>query len=979
MIQPLKAGLCFGLLFAASLSPALAEQPVAQPAASPSVSSPAAGESMQLYLVVHDKHDRPVLDLKPEELALTDDGSPAKLDNLQLVNSRKPATNLVTFVFDSFPPQKDAHPKKPSAKIENARDAALKILSLLNESGFQFSVFNIDSRLHLQQGFTSDLTAVETAINAVTGPAAARDKKSAAKAEKDLISVALSGVDASGRPVAARERLLAQSSYAALRNATRIAQDRRISPSLASLTALVQAQQDINQRKTILYLSAMDQATINDIARQAINSIIGSANQAGVNIDVVDCLSLGPHGSRIKMLDPNSQGALVALNTLQMAGGSISIPPDAGDLEVTEDAPVNADLQRLAVATGGTYLNGDGQRKSLQQITDDMTSYYQASFVPRMNGYDGKFHPLVVKPIRTGLKIRTQTGYLALPPPAADGSRPEPFELPLLKLLSQAPLPAQLPFRAAVLDLGSSADGSRGVLAIELPVANLSVERDANSSSSLAHVTMIAEIKDQTGAVAAHFSSNAPERFTLRSGAAGSAQVLSLQRHFILPPGKYTLQVLLVDTASGKAGAQSILFEISTNTAAPSLSNLVLVRRADPVPANDDGAGDPLFTGKTRVTPNISGSLPSGDTNAAIFFAAHIDTQSSQPARLQISVLHDGNILGGKPAIDRQINGEEYFTYLTSLGINHPTDGAYQIEALLTQGGKTATSFANFTLSGTASADDDPPGSSPSLESVARPAGPLDITVSANPDLRPPAEELKSLLADAAQYANNYWDSLPNFTCEDVTERFVGSAGSSKWEHTDTLTGELTYYDHQEDWQFRESEKHHRKSHDSASDSEKGISSAGIFGSVIRGLFRPASKAEIEWTESGTLRGGVVQVFKYRVARENSNLSLRVGPTEVITVGYHGMVYIDSATHSVRRITESADDVPRTFPIRAALLTADYDYVAIGGQQYLVPIGAQVILRKGRHEMDLNQIRFRNFHRFRSSAKILSVEPETQH
>ncbi len=976
MIPHLKAGLCFGLLLAASLPPAPAEQPL-EPA---SVSSPAADEAMQLYLVVHDKHDRPVLDLKPEDLALTDDGSPAKLDNLQLVNSRKPATNLVTFVFDPFPPLKDTHPKKPSAKIENARDAALKILSLLSESGFQFSVFNIDSRLHLQQGFTSDLAAVETAINAATGPAAARDKKSAARAEKDLISVALSGVDASGRPVSARERLLAQSSYAALRNATRIAQDRHISPSLSSLTALVQAQQDINQRKTILYLSAMDQATINDVARQAIASIIGSANQAGVNIDVVDCLSLGPHGSRIKLLDPNSQGALVALNTISVGGGgSISIPPDASDLEVTEDAPVNADLQRLAVATGGTYLNGDGQRKSLQQITDDMTSYYQASFVPKMNGYDGRFHPLVVKPVRTGLKIRTQTGYLALPPPAADGSRPEPFELPLLKFLSQEPLPAQLPFRAAVLDLGSSADGNRGVLAIELPASNLSVERDANSSSSLAHVTMIAEIKDQTGTVAAHFSSNAPQRFTLISGAAGSSQVISLQRHFILPPGKYTLQVLLVDTASGKAGAQSIPFEIAANTAAPSLSNLVLVRRSDPVPANSDGAGDPLFTGKARVTPNISGSLPSGDSNAAIFFAGHIDPQSSQPARLQISVMHDGNILGGKPAIDRQVSGEEYFSFLTGLGINHPTDGPYQIEALLTQGGKTATSIANFTLSGTASADDDPPGASPSLESVARPAGPLDISVSTNSDLRPPAAELKTLLADAAEFAAKYWDSLPNFTCQDVTERFVGAAGSSKWEHTDTLTGELTYYDHQEDWQFRESEKHHRKSHDSASDTEQGISSAGIFGSVIRGLFRPASKAEIEWTESGTLAGGVVQVFKYRVAKENSNLSLRVGPTEVITVGYHGMVYIDSATHSVRRITESADDVPRTFPIRAALVTADYDYVAIGGQQYLVPIGAQVILRKGRHEMDLNQIRFRNFHRFRTSAKILSVEPEPQH
>ena len=961
-----------GAILAASLSPLAAQQ---APAASPSA-SPAAADPMQLYLVVHDRHDKPLLDLKADELKVTDDGSPLSLQNFQFINRQKQSANLVTFVFDPFPVEKGKQPPKNSSRMGNAHDAALKILSLLSESGFEFSVFNIDSRLHLQQPFTSDLNAVEKAINSATGPLATRDKKEASAAEKAVLSVALDGVDASGKHVDARDRLLAQSIYSALRNSTRIAQDRHIAPSLPSILALVQAQQDLTGRKTIIYLSSLQQAQIDDAARQAMLSIIGSANQAGIGIDIVDGTALGPHGSHIKMLDPNSQGALTALNTISIGGGgSISIPPDASDLEVTEDAPVNADLQHLALATGGTYINGDSQRKSLQQLIGDMTSYYEASFVPRMNGYDGKFHPLAVTSTRSGLKIRTQSGYLALPPPAADGSRPQAFELPLLKYLSQSPLPAQLPFRAAVLNLGGSADGNRAVLAVELPVEGLNLQSDANSPSSLAHVAMIADIKDQYGTVAAHFSSNTPHRVTLHGAAAGSSHLISLQRHFILPPGNYTLQVLLVDTDSGKAGAQSIPFTIANDPGTPSLSNIVLVRRADPIPTAASDPTDPLLDARKRITPNISGALPSGNANLALFFAAHVNPHAPQPAKLRIAILRDGQILGGAPAIDREVNGEEYFSYLTSLGISHPADGAYQVEAVLTQDGKTARAETTFTLSNVASVDDDSTGPKISLESISRPAGPLAINVSPNTEQRPPTAEISALLADASQYSSDYWESLPNFMCQQITDRFVNSNGNSKWRHIDTLTGQLTYFDHQEDWQFQESQRNHRTSHDSNSYTEHGISGAGIFGGVIRGLFRPASKAEITWYQTGTLGDDTVQIFKYRVAKKNSNLGLRVGPTELAVVGYHGLIFIDSATHGVRRITETADDVPRRFPIREALVSADYDYVTIGSQQYLVPIGAQVILRKGRRLIELNQIRFRDFHRFRSSMKILTSMP----
>ena len=311
-------------------------------------------------------------------------------------------------------------------------------------------------------------------------------------------------------------------------------------------------------------------------------------------------------------------------------------------------------------------------------------------------------------------------------------------------------------------------------------------------------------------------------------------------------------------------------------------------------------------------------------------------------------------------------------------------DGSYKVAVLTSPGGKIGgppggmapEPGASLALIG-AEGEGTPPEGFPSVETLSRPDGPLDITAAANANQRPSDDEIKTLLAEAEQSANSYWDSLPNFTCRQVTQRFAGSGRGNKWEEVDTVTGRLDYYDRQEEWEFLEYEKNHKKSHESNPDIANGISGYGIFGDVIRGLFRPSAKPEISWFETDTLGDRSVQVFKYSIAKENSKLYLRAGPMEVENVGYHGMVYIDGVTHGVRRITEITDGAPRNYPIYETLISADYDYVSIGDQQYLLPIGAQIILRQGNRKghLDLNEIRFSDFHRFRSTAKILSGTP----
>jgi hypothetical protein len=118
MSNHLASSMLLGAALAASLFFARAQQAVAPPASA----SSSAVDAMQLSLVAHDKRDKPVLDLKPDDLTITDDGSPFRQDNLRLADHQQKARQLVSFVFDPFPAQKVGRPEKNSSRIETARE-----------------------------------------------------------------------------------------------------------------------------------------------------------------------------------------------------------------------------------------------------------------------------------------------------------------------------------------------------------------------------------------------------------------------------------------------------------------------------------------------------------------------------------------------------------------------------------------------------------------------------------------------------------------------------------------------------------------------------------------------------------------------------------------------------------------------------------------------------------------------------------------
>ena len=931
---------------------------------------------IRLNLVVLDKKNKSVLDLKPGEIAITDGDSPINLSNLRLVNSKEKSEHLMTLLFDQPRLADDGHGAVDPSAMSQSRDIATKILKIFPESSFSFSVLDVQRRLQLQHSFTSDRKALDMAITAAsqpTGVAVANEQ------EKALVSVVRTGADLSGTAVDSKDRELDRSLFGALNNSGRISQEQHLQPALADLLALTQSQEQIAERKAVIFFTSPGGMQADSRTKAGIDSIIGAANRANLTIYVVDLSHVDRRSAQLETIG-------MSMDVKGPAAGAINSSEKSLDRETTESI-----LQHLAEATGGSYIIAeDDFVKPVKQMIQDLTTYYEASYLPPIQDYDGAFRTVAIKPLRADLKIRSEAGYLALP--AGAGAATQPFELPLMKILAGTQLPKDVTFHGSILHMEDVDQGSVNSLTIEAPLSGLNVQEDSNTNLYSAHVSILADIKDKSGAEVAHFSEDIPRRGAATDVEKSKLEAITFQRHFIAPPGQYLLETAILDQNSGKSGAQRIPFEISKDSGTPSLSDVVLVRSAEPFRVEDDPS-EPLQYGNQKVTPNLSGRLPTRNKDVPLFFIAHSDPDAVDAPVLNVQVFKDGKPAEGAPMISQQIRKARFSSYLASFSIDPPKDGQYEVRVSLTQGGKTAEGHVSFILAGfqpvvsekpTADAGAiSPVPPAPSAPGDAAipdtsilpvvPAGRFAITFPTTAIQPPTADELKSLLADAANYATGYSHSLPNFVCEQVTNRSIDPHSRGQWKHEDRFTELLTFFDHQESRTFLVREHYKAKNHTDAGDTA-GVVSVGEFGGVLEGVFRPSSKTDFQWKETAALGDGTVQVFDYHVARAHSILDVGAGTTTFVSC--HGQVFIDSATRGVRRIIMVADDIPNTSRVHAVSVSVDYDYIAIRSHDYLLPVAARVEVTHDRAARDLNQIEFRNFHRFSSSSRIINDATE---
>ena len=227
-------------------------------------------------LVVRDHKNKCVLDLKPEDIAITDNGSAVKISSLHFVTEQSQVRRSISLLFGRL----------DSSAATNASEIANKILKIVPESGFEVSVMNISGRLRLFQEFTTNRAALRKAVNLATGTAQVENAGEIAQPEKGLMAVAETGKNLTGVATDEQERATARIMLMSLQEAQRIVQDQHAQPSLAALLALSRTQRRIPGRKAIVYFTQNlpDDVTNEEMMR----SIIGAANRSGIILYIIN-------------------------------------------------------------------------------------------------------------------------------------------------------------------------------------------------------------------------------------------------------------------------------------------------------------------------------------------------------------------------------------------------------------------------------------------------------------------------------------------------------------------------------------------------------------------------------------------------------------------------------------------------------------------------------------------------------------------
>jgi VWFA-related protein len=635
-----------------------------------------------IEVTAHDKKGGTVPNLTTADVQLLDGGVPVPLKSLRLAGETE---ETITFLFDQVVP----------GVAKTDRDLANVFLTSAAGHNYRFVVLKVEKRLHLLQAPTRDIDAVKAAIEAATMAKRPDYLKVTEAAEKQMTE----DIDsAAGARQATAKALLAM-----LMDSQKTVQtDAKQTASTAALLAVSRGQKGVPGRKAILYFSqGLDW---DKTSPETLRDIMQAANRMRASLYSFDA-EIGDTAAAQSMLAGAALASSQAMGNV--AAGSVASSQSSGasaegagaGSQANEyvgrlqsgDAVVNSpkSLAGICAATGGLHVAAADGKRAANEIAMNLSSYYLASWISPSGGDDSKLRPIAVKTLRKGVVLTSRSGYYPLRGSAVETV--SGVETRLLAALAAPDLPAALPINAALLRYGNTPDNDVNSVVVQVPLDQVEMKGEQGS------VSVLVQLKDQSGAVVRKFSEDVMPRRTVAGAAPSAPDILSFRRQFTAPPGEYVLESVVMDANGGKIGAQRSNVVIPALATGLALGDVLLVRRIDADVATE--AADPLRCAKGIVVPNLSGHIAkTGSANIDLFFDIHTDPGSTDAPVLSAELRHDDELVGKLPLKLTADPERKTFPYLTTLSSTKLGAGEYEMTVILSQGGQKVTRAVTFTL-----------------------------------------------------------------------------------------------------------------------------------------------------------------------------------------------------------------------------------------------------------------------------------------
>jgi VWFA-related protein len=399
---------------------------------------------------VLDRNGQPILDLRPDEFEVTEDGKRQQIVSVTLVTRGTARTIDGTSGRGAAAPSGHGSPvsesSAPAGMTENtpavtallfdllgtesralAQRAALAYISTLSAEHEYAGIFAADSTLSMLQPFTNKREVLQQGIVALASrPTMQSDRAGGSRMQQmplDPSRPSTAGAEYGSGWVNARERealLNAPGAEGVLRRIElrmwdgyqQLFAELEGQVSIAGLRAAVDALALMPGRKTILYFA--ENVPVTARIKPAFDALIGQANRHNITIHPIDAAGLRVHSEEAKVGRSVDVAGGQGIGDIKRGDGPMTKELEHQEQVLTSRS--SAVLGRLARETGGTLLeNTNNLAAGIARMQHERATYYILAYNPSNAAADKKFRKVSVKVKRSDASVRARPGYVMSP------------------------------------------------------------------------------------------------------------------------------------------------------------------------------------------------------------------------------------------------------------------------------------------------------------------------------------------------------------------------------------------------------------------------------------------------------------------------------------------------------------------------------------------------------------------------------------
>ncbi len=637
-------------------------------------------ELVQTDVVVTDKNDQVVTNLKLEDFEVYENGKKQDLKFMELVSIDKPRKDTLAKIAPgvdaSVPADLTATDVRrvmafvvddvtvPSEDMPRVRQLLTDFVDNKMADGDLVAIVRTVGGKGLLEQFTADRQILRRAV-AQLGVRSIPPYL-AFTGDSDRVSVPAPAADTT-----ATQTVTSSNSFEGPSEGTN--QIPRAMLALSVSNFIIDSLRQIPGRKSLVLLSgglplfdlSLNGSIISDIG-QLFRILTDNATRSGGVINTMDVRGLTTAGAVAKFDVTPGRSALGSFGDSKAGRGYD--PLLLGDRSPTEQLT----LRQLASRTGGTsVVNSNNFGAGLDKIISRSRAYYRLAYRPS-EPFDNKFHNVTIKVGRASVHTYAAEGYFArVEKSAGPGTKEDEIVQAALSPLAKRDLDVAtelqyrfLPNNQAQLDINTFIDARK---------LQFTRSGDGKHRASFDIAGFVFDqVGKNRGGISQTVNAELSEEEYQRALTNGISYTASTQA----PPGYYQVRLVVREVSSGKIGSVSRYFEV------PDLSNKQLTMSSIMLYGMDQSGADknPQQLAATRVV-----SRKNDLRYAVVVYNAKADNNKPQ-ARSQLIVSQAGKMLFKEPEQPVQTPGTAagQFVKVGQLGLSKVSPGHYVLTLIVT-------------------------------------------------------------------------------------------------------------------------------------------------------------------------------------------------------------------------------------------------------------------------------------------------------